>query len=270
MKKAFKVLCLLCGLSLAGIALMSCAGRKTGPVPSNGTPADEPDKTSGKAENTQHEQIVPLPSEKTGKAYWKGKTVAYLGDSITALSEYQIYLRRILELGRGYTFAVSGTQLTGEDQSFTQRAEEIGIDTDLIFVLGGTNDFHVGAPLGTPQDPPCRTTFCGAVKLVCETLRRDHPDALIVFATPTRRTAPPGSGIPDKNGIGLSLGDYRQAIIDVCAQYGIPVLDLYTVSRISEETAERYLSDGLHPNTAGFEQMAKEIAAYLCPGEIEY
>ena len=50
---------------------------------------------------------------------------------------------------------------------------------------------------------------------------------------------------------------------------GIPVLDLYMNSRITEENADKYLMDGLHPNREGFEQMAKEIAAYLCPGEFE-
>ena len=213
--------------------------------------------------------ILPLPADRTGKAYWQGKTAAYLGDSITELGQYQIFLRQFLDLHRGYTFAVSGTQLTGFDRAFTQRAKDIDVDTDLIFVLGGTNDFHVGAPLGTIDDPPSETTFYGALKSVCETLKHDHPDALIVFATPTRRTVPPGSGVPDLNSAGLSLKAYRDAIIEVCARYGIPVLDLYMNSRITEETADKYLMDGLHPNREGFEQMAKEIAAYLCPGEFE-
>ena len=269
MKKAFKLLAILFGLALVGSALLGCA-EGNGQGKTSGESKEKEDNTSlpGSTAAPGSDKIVPLPAGRTGKAYWKGKTAAYLGDSITELGQYQIFLRRILELRRGYTFAVSGTQLTGSDRALTQRAKDIDVDADLIFVLGGTNDFHVGAALGTPEDPPCESTFYGAVRSVCETLIYEHPDALIVFATPTRRTTPPGSGIPDLNSAGLSLKDYRDAIITVCAQYGIPVLDLYMNSRIREDTAAEYLMDGLHPNGVGFELLANEIAEYLCPGEI--
>ena len=269
MNRFFKLFTILCGVTLVGAALLACASAGGG----NGTGGTQPETDAPENDATEAaadpNAILPLPAEKTGKAYWQGKTAAYLGDSITELGQYQIFLRQLLDLRRGYTFAVSGTQLTGYDRAFTQRAKDIDVDTDLIFVLGGTNDFHVGAALGTPDDPPGETTFYGALRSVCETLTHDHPDALIVFATPTRRTVPPNTGEPDRNSAGLSLKAYRDAIIAVCAQYGIPVLDMYMNSRITEATAEEYLMDGLHPNRAGFEQMAKEIAAYLCPGEFE-
>ncbi len=268
MKKIIRLFAVLCGVSLAGATVAGCSiqGRYDEP---DGAPETGTIPVNVSAEPAVSDVIVPLPTGKTGKAYWKGRTVAYLGDSITELGQYQIFLRQLLELRRGYTFAVSGTQLTGYDRAFTQRAKEIDVDTDLIFVLGGTNDFHTGAQLGTVLDAPSETTFCGALRSVCETLLNDHPDALIVFATPTRRTTPPGTGTPDLNSAGLSLKDYRDAIIAVCAGYGIPVLDLYKNSMITEETAGQYLMDGLHPNRDGFEQMAREIAAYLCPGEFE-
>ncbi len=272
MKKLIKLFAVICGVSLAGASVLGCSvpGRQDDPGDAKET-EKIPGEIPGEAtpEPADPERVVPLPQDKTGKAYWQGRTAAYLGDSITELAQYQIFLRQLLELRRGYTFAVSGTQLTGYDRAFTQRAKEIDVDTDLIFVLGGTNDFHVGAQLGTIDDAPCETTFYGALKSVCETLQHDHPDALIVFATPTRRTTPPGTGTPDLNSAGLSLKDYRDAIIAVCARYGIPVLDLYMNSLITEATAGQYLMDGLHPNRDGFEQMAKEIAAYLCPGEFD-
>lgn len=276
MKNFRKILNVLLCMSVMGGIMSGCTSPasdvKTTPV-STPTPdispehtadaTDETDETDGPDENG----IVPLPADKQGKAYWEGKRVAFLGDSITEMNGYQGLLRRYLNTSRGFTHAVSGTQLTGLDRSFTQRAEEITEQVDLIFVFGGTNDFHVGAPIGTPDDKASTETFCGAVRKVCEILTAQHPDALIVFATPLQRTNPPGTGEHDKNSLGLSLAAYRQAIIDVCAQFKIPVLDFYNTSEITEQTAEQYLFDGLHPNQEGFKVIAREIAQYLCPGE---
>lgn len=245
-----------------GGILSGCSSPTSGVKP---TSASLPTPTPASAPGTPG--IVPLPADKQGKAFWEGKRVAFLGDSITEMNGYQELLRRHLNTSRDFTHAVSGTQLTGRNQSFMQRAADITEQVDLIFVFGGTNDFHVGAPLGVPDNPATTVTFCGAVRKVCEILTAQHPDALIVFATPLQRTNPPGTGVHDKNQLGLSLEDYAQAIIDVCAQLGIPVLDFYHTSAITEETAEQYLFDGLHPNQDGFKVIAAEIAQYLCPGE---
>ena len=53
----------------------------------------------------------------------------------------------------------------------------------------------------------------------------------------------------------------------VCADFQIPVLDFYNTSAITEKTADQYLFDGLHPNQDGFQVIARELAAFLCPGE---
>lgn len=233
-------------------------------------------RSSGSSANTSIDEaasgsalsaIVPLPESKQGKSYWEGKRIAFLGDSITEMNGYQSLVRRYLNTSRGYTYAVGGTQLTGLDRSFTQRAEDIKEDVDLIFVFGGTNDFHVGAPIGSVDDEASTETFCGSVRKVCEILTAQHPDSLIVFATPLQRTNPPGTGVHDKNALGLGLAAYVQAIIDVCADFQIPVLDFYNTSAITEKTADQYLFDGLHPNQDGFQVIARELAAFLCPGE---
>ena len=103
--------------------------------------------------------------------------------------------------------------------------------------------------------------------MLCEILTEQHPDAVIVFATPLQRTNPADQGVDGKNRQGLKLSAYADAIIHVCAEFEIPVLDFYNTSAITEETSQQYLFDGLHPNTDGFIVMAKEIAAYLSPAE---
>ena len=47
------------------------------------------------------------------------------------------------------------------------------------------------------------------------------------------------------NNLGLTLKDYRDAIIDVGTFYGISVLDLYGKSRLSQNTVG-YTYDGVH------------------------
>ena len=69
-----------------------------------------------------------------------------------------------------------------------------------------------------------------------------------------------------KPGSGAVLADYVDIIRRTALQYGLTVLDLYTSSIIQAhipEIAERYTTDGLHPNDVGHELLADEIASFL-------
>lgn len=217
--------------------------------------------------------MFELPEATRGKAFWSGKRMAILGDSITAMNGFQGKLREYTGLDFIYqndTYAISGTQLTGTNQSFTQRAPTITKRVDVIMVFGGTNDFHVGAPIGDISDPAGTDTLYAALRSICETFKREFPDTIVFFATPLQRTNPPGSGsLEGINGAGLTLDAYAEAIIKICAEFEYPVLDFYHTSKITKDTSAQYLFDGLHPNQDGFEVLAKEIAEFMCPGEIQ-
>lgn len=260
------ILMILGGVLLIAVGVMimgySKMGRKN---TSNTEENNENSENKGTESNINH--IIHLPEEMKGKGFWKGKKLAFLGDSITELDGYQRRVAGKLGASDLYVHAVSGTQISGTSSSFTQRCEEIPSDADLIFVFGGTNDFHVGVPLGLPSDESCTETFCGAVKLLCEKLETSHPDALIVFATPLQRTCFPGTG-EELNSQGVKCSAYRDAIVNVCSGFNIPVLDFYYTSKITEETSKEYLFDGLHPNADGFRVISDEIIKYFCP-EIE-
>ena len=266
-----KIIKLLICVSVAGAVLTGCSDPAEKKEQQTGFPADRtarptPDSTE-QAPETPAATAVPLPSEYKSENYWTGKTLAFLGDSITEMAGYQGRVKRLLGAKKIDTYAVGGTTISGRNQSFTVRAPEIEADADLIFVLGGTNDFHINTPIGAITDQANTETFYGAVRLLCEILTEQHPDAVIVFATPLQRTNPADQGVDGKNRQGLKLSAYADAIIHVCAEFEIPVLDFYNTSAITEETSQQYLFDGLHPNTDGFIVMAKEIAAYLSPAE---
>ena len=65
---------------------------------------------------------------------------------------------------------------------------------------------------------------------------------------------------------GKTLAQYVSAIKEVAAYYAIPVLDLYATSGIVpyvEENRALYAPDGLHPNEAGHERIAKRLEGFL-------
>lgn len=68
-----------------------------------------------------------------------------------------------------------------------------------------------------------------------------------------------------KNQQGLTLKDYRNAIINRCEYYEIPYLDLYMTGLYgrSPNTKDAVYVDGLHPNDEGHKQIASMVAGKL-------
>ena len=264
----------VCLLVVGVIILLSKKNKNNDNDPGTSTPTSTqgPESTPGN-ENNQETAMFELPENMRGTAFWGEKRMAILGDSITAMNGFQSIVRELTNLEFIYnndTYAISGTQLTGTNQSFTQRAPQITQKAGVIMVFGGTNDFHVGAPLGEITDPAGTETFYAALRSVCETFKETHPDAVVFFATPLQRSHAPGNGSNEGiNAAGLTLEAYAEAIINICAEFEYPVLDLYHTSQITKETAADYLFDGLHPNQDGFAVLGKEIAKFMCPDEVK-
>lgn len=262
----------VCVLVIAGIIIVITLKNKgnNNPTPTI-SPSIAPTATDDNVTDKKT-TMFELPANARGKAFWEDKKMAILGDSITAMNGFQSLLRELTDLKFIYNndrYAISGTQLTGTTMPFTERAPEITKNAGVIMVFGGTNDFHVGAPLGTINDPAGTDTFYAALRKVCESLKQTHPDAVVFFATPLQRSHAPGNGSTEGiNAAGLTLEDYANAIINICTEFEYPVLDLYHTSQITKETADNYLFDGLHPNTEGFAVLAKEIAKFMCPDEV--
>ena len=153
------------------------------------------------------------------------------------------------------------------DLNFLDRVEELDPDADAIVVFGGTNDFgHGNGKFGTPSDSPeSEYTFYGAMRSLCLRLIRRYPTKPIVFLTPLHRKSEDAT----VNEIGLPchpLRDYVAAIREICAEYSIPVIDLFATAGIQpkiEEQRVAFCPDGLHPNDRGAEMIADRIIKYL-------
>ena len=153
------------------------------------------------------------------------------------------------------------------DRCFLDRVAELDPDADAVVVFGGTNDFgHGNGKLGTPADSPeSEYTFYGALRSLCLRLIRRYPDRPIVFLTPLHRASEDAT----TNEIGLPcrpLRDYVAAIKEICAEYSIPVLDLFATAGIQPMIGEQraaFCPDGLHPNDAGAKRLADRVIAFL-------
>ena len=213
----------------------------------------------------------------------KGKTVNFLGDSIThgsgATSDEMCYcsvLGQKFGLKSANNYGICGTRIARQqkpskceqfDVYFASRSDDMEKDADAVVVFGGTNDFgHGDAPIGTFSDRTC-DTFYGACHDLFKRLTEKYPDVPIVVVTPLHRLGednPRGDGSKPQDG--RLLEDYVDIILEVARYYSLPVCDLYAKSGLQPNVPvlnEKYFKDGLHPNDAGHAVIADKIGKFL-------
>ena len=212
----------------------------------------------------------------------KGKKIVFLGDSITegACSSNCMEKSYWAVLGKlsgavvkGY--GIGGTRIAEqlvktnapEDaKPFITRVEKMDADADVAVVFGGTNDYgHGDAPLGRMTDRT-NSTFYGAMHNLCRALIKRYPRSLIIVITPMHRLNE--EELVNERGVRnvATLSDYVNAERRVAEYYSLPLLDLYASSSLNPEVPEiqkLFMPDGLHPNDAGHELIAKRLFAFL-------
>ncbi len=240
----------------------------------------------------------------TGLSAWRGRRVAFIGDSITegvgSDKAYHQYLAEWLGI-EALNYGVNGAQ-TDYMLGLAQRLARERPDVDAVFVFGGTNDFNCGLPLGefftsrfeavnhngatVPRlhrgfvmDSSC---FCGRLNRLLSEIKRGFPRAQTVLMTPIHR----GFAVfseqnvqPDElwaNAQGLFIGDYAEAVRRAADLWSVPLIDLFRDSGLLPAFGEfagffhDAETDCLHPNARGHERLARVIAAALnaIPAEI--
>ncbi len=174
-------------------------------------------------------------------------------------------------------YGVSGTTVaprSGRTDSFIERYRGMRDDADLVTVKGGTNDWGSSFATGTLNDREA-TTYMGSIRTLMEGLIEKYPNSQIVFFTPIKRCE--GGQTPaTTNGKGATLNDYANALIELGAIYGIPVINLYTPEELdftspvitppgTDESGKWHdavcesdlMPDGLHPSGKGQKIMAE-------------
>ncbi|MBU5351401.1 SGNH/GDSL hydrolase family protein [Paenibacillus barcinonensis] len=213
---------------------------------------------------------------------YKGQKAVFLGDSITygyGLSEgehpYPELVSRALGFQSHENHGISGSSVAdGGLEPMCNRIEQLNADADIIFFMGGRNDFSSGTTaFGNINTSPSATdTFYGALKHIAEGLIQRYPTKLIVFLTPPHGSS---TAVPEDlpNPVtGRVYSEYIAAIKEVASLYSIPVCDLWNIAGIQPLlkvhknlyfTGENGVPDGLHPNQAGHSRLAARIVGFL-------
>lgn len=222
-------------------------------------------------------KMVPAPTT----------TVAIIGDSISTLpygwdknmANYYFFRTSNAAIG-GCTianFGGVGTPSKTRDPIVERYATDLNASADICIVAAGTNDWwYSWADIGTDSDNET-TTFKGALRVLCEGLMDIYGDKPIVFLTPIKR-----GDAGKKNKYGKTLEDYANAIIEVCQQYDIDVIDLYHTCPLDPSVPEQQAlffdgnlnvnegfeflyNDTTHPNVYGARVQARYVIEGLNP-----
>ena len=206
--------------------------------------------------------------EKTFKALqhpWKGKRVAYFGDSITdprnngSKKKYWGFLQDWLGI-TPYVYGVSGRQWNDIPRQADKLQAEHGDDFDAILIFMGTNDYNAAIPLGEwytesidtvtaavhkPREVVTRrhrhfvmdsNTVRGRINIAMSKLKQMYPTKQIVIMTPLHRAYFYGGEKniqPDEsyeNERGIFFDEYLKAIKEAGNVWAVPVIDLNSVS----------------------------------------
>ena len=212
---------------------------------------------------TINEKYLPVSNK------WKGKKVAFIGDSITAnCGEWIDILSENLGLVKALNLGVGGSTIAnnGSGIEFAQRVTEALAEYDAVFVMGGTNDAGQSVDIGDTSyhDGFAASTFKGAIADLIVRIQENAPNSLVVFGTPHG-----GRGVANavgknmtsavKNTIGLTTEDYAKAMKEVCHEFSVPCIDVFGDSGINQFNRAAYIEDTVHPNYAGREKIAKAI-----------
>lgn len=210
-----------------------------------------------------------------GTIDFSGMKIACLGDSLTAgdnmkdIEDYQKYaypsvLKSILNAEEVYNLGIGGSSYGRYwDEAFVDRYEEIPEDSDIILVMGGTNDGFSASidELGNINERKPRT-FYGDVDELMRGLKGNYPDAKIIFATPLPNIL--HDYLMSQRDYLLPQNLFVNAVKELAAEYGIDVIDLYNSNILDTHDSQiisSYMPDGVHGNPAGYQILAEHFAS---------
>ncbi|MDD3078154.1 MAG: SGNH/GDSL hydrolase family protein [Paludibacter sp.] len=238
--------------------------------------------------------------EKTLNSQWKGRRVAFLGDSMTDKRRigttciYWEYLTELLGI-EPYIYAHGGDQWNSIYKQAEKLKEERNDNIDAIIIFAGTNDYNGGIPMGNFYSETIRSvnsngqivkrkyrtpvindsTFCGRINRAISYLKNNFPKQQIIIMTPIHRgyaNFNERNIQPDEyyaNGQGLFIDDYVNALKQAANNWAVPVIDLYSISGLypMSDSYSQYFhnaeTDMLHPNANGDYRLAKTIQYQL-------
>jgi len=227
---------------------------------------------------------------------WRGKKVAFLGDSVTDAAHigttrnYWQYLADFLGL-EPLVYGLNGWRWNGVKTQAEKLFAEHGDAADAIVVFMGTNDYNSGTPLGEWYDVrdesvnshgqivtrPRRSfrmdesTLRGCINIGMKYLKEHFPRRQIILLTMLHRGFAEFGGTnvqPDEsfpNDIGLYVEEYVKVVKEAGNVWSVPVIDLNALAGLNPnlDVHAGYFHDAatdrLHPSAAGHERIARTL-----------
>jgi len=204
-----------------------------------------------------------VPSYASLNYYALGDSTTYGAGSTSGSYSYADFLHAKFTFNSITKLAVSGAvamPYPGRTELATQ-VDAIGFNADIITILIGTNDYHVGSPLGDAdavlQKPYASLdkslSFAEAYRYCLETIKRNHELARIYVILPLQTTW----GGP------ISLDQFRTTETKIANYLSIPVISANTESGLW--SGGTLMPDGVHPNDSGYTILGEYIARKI-PG----
>ncbi len=243
----------------------------------SGNFSQERNKARGSYAETILRNTTDLEVISENKIDFSNISITCLGDSITAatnldsMEDYQQYsyptrLGEVLGAKNVTNLGIGGSSIGRYwDNAFVDRYKDIPEDTELIIVMGGTNDGFCATEdeFGNFDDRQANT-FIGDLDELMRGLKENYPDAMVVFATPLPNVLQDILK-KDKDYL-LSQTVFVDAIKQLAKEYEIPVIDLFNSNILNSHDAAviyNYMPDGVHCNPAGYDILAQHFAAEL-------
>jgi hypothetical protein len=190
------------------------------------------------------------------------KWVIY-GDSFSneiASNDYPFYVLTDLKLTGTVTNAVAGHRI--EHQLAVLKAQLSSTPTylntfNIMSLLVGVNDFAGSYPLGSRNSLKTDLNYAGYLKDFIETALTANPSIELYLMTPCEAN---GAGVTYRatNGAGWTLRDLSVLISQICSDYSVKCIDLYSSVQFNSLTIPTYTTDGLHPSSLGV-QLIKDV-----------
>lgn len=216
----------------------------------------DPDQTSESTDSSSDsDNLVPEEPEISSIDFSEMNYIAY-GDSITwglynsqrMEFPYPSLVSTTLGLKSYKNSGVNGATLCSNDKGYFCMTDKILSNTekaDIISVMLGVNDYNRNLPLGTINDTD-NTTIYGSLNLIANHFDTYYEDSFVFFMTPYKERFAGGDSFRI-NSQGYNLMDVSNAIIEVAALHGYPVLDMFNYGRFEIEYKAPE-SDGVHPS----------------------
>lgn len=226
------------------------------------------------------DRTFTLPEETDYRAVYKyenyypvleGKSINVMGDSYVSagsLPDGKIWPQLLAEKYElDYrSYGQSGNAIGSPDATgipMVKRYTQMRNDVDIVFVVGGRNDYNQSYPVGKVGDTS-PDTFCGALATLIDGLRAKYPDSLILFSTSWY--------------VNDDMRAYTDATLAVCEAKGIPC---YNAADPAESGVLMYQqifrakycmkpSDVSHLNAEGMKLVLPKFEAFIAEEAAKY